>query len=98
MGHCAVLVNSTIYYIGGIDSTGVAIIDIQTYDVERNVWNVIGHRQMTRHFYNFYSRSFPFFHLNCLVFAIFTALLPLSPEGPNAMGKGILIPYAHVHK
>ncbi|KAL5263140.1 hypothetical protein ACHWQZ_G008527 [Mnemiopsis leidyi] len=52
MGHCAVLVNSTIYYIGGIDSKGVVIIDIQTYDVEKNVWNVISHRQITRNFYD----------------------------------------------
>jgi hypothetical protein len=56
MGHCAVLVNSTIYYIGGIDSRGIAIIDIQTYDVENNVWIVIGHREMTRHFYDANSR------------------------------------------
>ena len=60
MGHCAVLVNSTIYYIGGIDSKGVAIIDIQTYDVETNVWKVIGHRKMTRHFYDADSRLFSF--------------------------------------
>ena len=52
MGHCAVLVNSTIYYIGGIDSQGVAILDIQTYDVEKNVWKVIGHREITRNFYD----------------------------------------------
>lgn len=60
MGHCAVLVNSTIYYIGGIDSKGVAIINIQTYDVETNVWKVIGHRKMTRHFYDADSRFLKF--------------------------------------
>ena len=56
MGHCAVLMNSTIYFIGGLDDKGVIIIDVQTYDIINNVWRVINHRTMTRAFYDAQSR------------------------------------------
>lgn len=52
MGHCAVLINSTIYFIGGLDREGISIIDVQTYQIELKLWTIIGHRTMTRAFYD----------------------------------------------
>eukprot|EP00116_Pleurobrachia_bachei_P007149 sb/3467411/ len=48
MGHCSVLINSTIYYMGGIGTDGVTLFDIQEYNIETDTWQVTDHRSMVR--------------------------------------------------
>ena len=58
MGHCAVLVNSTIYFIGGIDAKGIVNIDVQLYHIDNKEWEIVSHRDMTRAFYDIHSQEF----------------------------------------